>query len=360
VGRQSSQSGQKSDERDHKLAAREVRSFDKVEGQPKFISITPDDLVIACSRVVKPEGQDVIACWDCKTGMEKWTTRQTTSEFAVLYALSPDGKTLAKANAQGIWVLKTTNGKELVADSSVAPATGITFSADARKLAVLGLRRPGNPENPQIAPESGFQVWNYGDEGDLRRGVFLKNPFRASPLADLTKDFKSGVTNSGNVDLWVNVDFDNKATRLKRQAGRVNQALFSPCGKWLVTRSSGKDDEARTVRIWDAKNGAEVKKLEYSNFVNCLTISADGKWLATGIHTDKKGEVVIWEIPSGKKLLTIEVKESVVCSLAFSAKGNRLAAITGGAGNLGEAIRAGGSWYVWEISEAKAEEKKGK
>ena len=73
---------------------------------------------------------------------------------------------------------------------------------------------------------------------------------------------------------------------------------YSPDGQRLVT--SGWD---KTVKVWDATNGAEVVSLHgHSNVVQSAVFSQDGQRVATA-SWDKTARV--WDAATGKELLTL-------------------------------------------------------
>jgi WD40 repeat protein len=104
-------------------------------------------------------------------------------------------------------------------------------------------------------------------------------------------------------------------------------------------------------RLWNAESGKLLHELRghkektphhFLSMLYACTISADGKYLATG---DKVGHVVIWELASGKKVTTLEApvmytwdpvqrRHSIggIRSLAFSPDGKLLA--VGGMGKV--------------------------
>jgi len=60
--------------------------------------------------------------------------------------------------------------------------------------------------------------------------------------------------------------------------------------------------------------------------VDSLAFSPDGRWLASGSWD---GTVSLWEIPSGRRVATLEGHTSYVLSVAFSPDGRLLASGSG-------------------------------
>ncbi len=99
---------------------------------------------------------------------------------------------------------------------------------------------------------------------------------------------------------------------------------FSPDGKWLAS-----GDNNGMVKIWDLASGRELLTcMGHTSPVTCVAFSPDGKQLASGSLDPKKGakpdELRIWDATTGQEMLTLKDTDSVT-SLAFSPDGLRLA-----------------------------------
>jgi WD40 repeat protein len=99
-------------------------------------------------------------------------------------------------------------------------------------------------------------------------------------------------------------------------------------GKWAVT---GANDGV--VRLWDLEAFTEVKTFTADQVgVGCVAFSPDGKKVAAGFHyfinkdrTTKGGNVVVWDVQSGKETHRLECRVTVG-SVLFSADGKQLLA----------------------------------
>jgi RNA polymerase sigma factor (sigma-70 family) len=120
-----------------------------------------------------------------------------------------------------------------------------------------------------------------------------------------------------------------------RHAGEVHDVALSPDGKLLATAS----DQDTTVRLWDAETLQPAGALTgHRAFVNCVSISQDGRWLASG---SANGDLLLWDMtvrpPKGPSNLATRGKDRKfnhsILAAAFSEDGKRLA-VAGDAGGV--------------------------
>lgn len=114
-----------------------------------------------------------------------------------------------------------------------------------------------------------------------------------------------------------------------RHGAEVRSVAFSSDGKTLA--SGGQDN---TVRIWEITTGKELRRFtaltglgSENTWVSSIAFSPDGKRLAAGTMNGP-GEVVIWELATGKESRPLRMNRAGVESLVFSPDGKALAAGT--------------------------------
>ena len=90
--------------------------------------------------------------------------------------------------------------------------------------------------------------------------------------------------------------------------GPVNSVSFSPNGEYIATASDDK-----SVGLWEAATGHEVRHLVQNSSINDAIFSPDGRYLASTCTDNTFG---LWEIPSGRTIM-LNHNNSATC-IAFS------------------------------------------
>jgi WD40 repeat protein/serine/threonine protein kinase len=107
----------------------------------------------------------------------------------------------------------------------------------------------------------------------------------------------------------------------------VAAVAFSPDGATLVSVAGFWDDEAGEVIIWDVASGKLRARFDESRKVRCVAFSPDGKFFATGC--DSGNEIEFRDTHTGKSLRTISAHGTNrlmgVNAVSFSSDGWRLA-----------------------------------
>jgi RNA polymerase sigma factor (sigma-70 family) len=103
----------------------------------------------------------------------------------------------------------------------------------------------------------------------------------------------------------------------------MHAVAFAPDGKTLATGDHSDGWQVRTIRIWDAASGKQLRTLEgHTDGVLCLAYSPDGKALASA---SVDGTLRLWDPAKGIELRTLAGHAGRVNWVAWSHEGKRLA-----------------------------------
>ena len=105
---------------------------------------------------------------------------------------------------------------------------------------------------------------------------------------------------------------------------RVETMVLSEDGRYLVTGS-----EDKTVKLWDAGSGSEIRTFTWRfddkyEDIESVGISNDGRYILAGAG---EGTVKIWDSISGKEIRSYKKHSSGVQFVRFSANGERVISI---------------------------------
>ncbi len=134
----------------------------------------------------------------------------------------------------------------------------------------------------------------------------------------------------GTIVLW-DWEAEREIGRLTGHNGQVNDVAFSSDGRSAI---SGGDDGR--VIIWDLDNGSPIRELVgHTGPVQAVDISADGQRALSGGYGSASfrdpGQLVLWELPSGKELLRFEDGKTGLVEAQFALDGTAVLASFGDA-----------------------------
>jgi WD40 repeat protein len=234
-------------------------------------------------------------------------------------ALSPDGDRVAlSAPMERVKLYATTDGRELV-DLDGFGGSAVAFSPDGQRVAASD----GRPLVVVYDAASGRRILTC--EPYAETFVF---PDALSFCPDGTR--LAGVMPDGTLAVW------DAATGRKVLAaslpgdptgrGRAGVAWSHEGSRIAVpVKAAGAPEAQGIVMVLDARNGAEIRRID-CGIITTVLLSSDGRRAFTGGGDGVSSEVKVWELESGREVLDFREPGGQVTSMALDLDGGRLAA----------------------------------
>nr|WP_276319243.1 helix-turn-helix domain-containing protein [Streptomyces luteoverticillatus] len=257
-----------------------------------------------------------IRLWDTTTHE---TTTTLTSELPVNgLHVSPDGRTLATVS------LDPPGPGPAAGTSGEAPGAGIWDVTAGRMTTPLGARRTPrqvafSPDGRTLAVGDANGVVSLWSAGDRRLVTTLAGPAEAVTGLVFSPDGRTlaGAGADGAVRLW-NVASRRTVATLTGHTRAVLALAFSPDGRYLATAG---DD--RTTRLWNTTSwSSDVIACGDTDETVTLAFSPDGRTLAKG---NANGWVRLVEVASRRVVAVLPGQSATTWAVAFSPDGRVLA-----------------------------------
>jgi WD40 repeat protein len=284
-----------------------------------------------------PNGQRIATCaednaikvWDARDGRELFTLRGHTN-FVVLLAFSTDGQRLASASHDGtvkIWDA-IRDHETLTLGKHGDWVRRVAFSGDGTRIWTesdrLRLRDAATGEAIDSA--------NAGEEAGILSGArALSRGMFGTVVSSPDDRLIASCGNAGTISVQ-DARTRQPLMSLRTDSGHVYGMVFSPDSRRLAALGGN-----GAVKLWDAATGQLLPRtwrawnLDPSQsylmgtLSNGLAFSPDGQRIAAAGGSWDHGQVIIWDVLTGKKLHTLEGHALMVNSIAFSPDGSRLA-----------------------------------
>jgi RNA polymerase sigma factor (sigma-70 family) len=254
-----------------------------------------------------PDGKTILSLdWDGKEGGDYSMALRDTATgknlrslgkvpYANLAAFSPDGKSLALAEADdgnlsvSVWDVETGKQRHRFTRPGTRLYFCLAFSPDGKKVAA----------GSWDAARPNFRLW------DLQAGKEIPscNPDHWVNSITFSADGTLVALGSGGDDKQcVSVWKLATATEIQRFAVPGSEAVsaFSPSGRFLATGSSSmhmvnsRGAEEKIVRVWEIATGKQVASFEgHHGAITALSYAPDGKSLASG---SVDSTILVWDL----------------------------------------------------------------
>ncbi len=271
-----------------------------------------------------------IRAWDAATGRRtSELPEELTKQHVTDLWVSPDGATLFASLLDQVRVLAWPSWKTLSALQTPGirsfghPAMGV--SRDGKTLALASAR-------------CAIQIWDV--PASKQRLVVEESHVDRVPAVDFGPDGRIAATGSwdGTVRLW-DARTGAQLRRLVYSDRPMNLTAvrFSPDGRTLAAVGNHREKVVSVVgavKVWKVATGELLRDFRFPGLSMSIAFSADGKQLAVGsmntlgaVGEEPGGLIRIYDVEAGKEAGQLEGHGQTVLAMSYTPQGERLVSV---------------------------------